>query len=143
MDECSSFETPFLYSNKDYYIRAVRLNMIRKNGEIKDCVFKSKKGGVSVTRSNDDLYNCAMKYMETHFEGIMLAFQERVCVEVDIFEKHSPTPGHNLHHWELYGSKSEIELSDSQINAIIDEIYSCDKNNELYDHKNIIKPIRC
>ena len=53
----NSFEIPFDYSERDKYIRAVRFNLIRPNGEIKAGAFKSKKGGVSVTRSDDLLLN--------------------------------------------------------------------------------------
>lgn len=49
----NSIEVLFDYSEADRYIRAIRFNLLRRNGEVKDGAFKSKKGGVSVTRSND------------------------------------------------------------------------------------------
>ena len=122
MDAYSSFEIPFQYSDQDCYIRAIGLNMIRRNGEIKDSAFKSKKGGVSVTRSNDDLFDYAIAYMKSHFDGVMASFMENVCPVAGIYEQHSPSPGHNHHHWELYGSAEKIELTDDQIDKIIDGI---------------------
>ena len=122
MGTYNSFEIPFQYSNQDHYIRAIRLNMIRRNGEIKDSAFKSKKGGVSVTRSNDELFDYAISYMKSHFDGVMASFSARICSAADIYESHSPSPGHNLHHWELYGSTEGTELTDDQIDMIMDGI---------------------
>ena len=119
MESYNSFEIPFQYSDCDQYIRAIRLNMIRRNGEIKDSAFKSKKGGVSVTRSNQNLFDYAIAYMKSHFDGVMASFAEDICPTSGIFEKPSPSPGHNIHHWELYGSSEETELTDEQIDKII------------------------
>ena len=119
MEEYSSFELPFQYSDQDHYIRAVRENMIRKNGDIKGCAFKSRNGGASVTRSNRELLEYAIGYMKAHFDGVMAVFEEKLCAKVRIYEKYSPSLGHNLHHWELYGDIEESALSDEQIDSII------------------------
>ncbi|SEQ07278.1 hypothetical protein SAMN02910369_01130 [Lachnospiraceae bacterium NE2001] len=63
MDIYNSFEIPFQYSNDDKYIRAIRFNMIRRNGDIKISAFKSNRGGVSVTRSYDKHMKYATDYM--------------------------------------------------------------------------------
>ena len=122
MDAYSSFETPFQYSEKDCYIRAIRENMIRKNGDIKRSAFISNRGGVSVTRSNDELYEEAMGYMKTHFHGYMGVFSTEICDFAEIVQKHKPSPGHNAHHWELFGDENGAELSTMQIAAIIEHI---------------------
>lgn len=123
MDAYNSFDIAYKYSDTDCYIRAVRLNMIRRNGEIKDAAFKSRKGGVSVTRSNEELLEYALAYMKSHFDGVMAKFPVTVCKEASIFEKHSPSQGHNMHHWELYGSQKEDGLSDEQIDTLINSVY--------------------
>ena len=120
MHEFSSFEIQFDQTDDDKYIRAVRFNLIRRNGDIKAGAFKSNRGGVSVTRTNNVLLNRALAYMKSHFEGEQVAFPVTVCSENDIYEKHSPSPGHNLNHWELYGDKNLNALSDEQIDALID-----------------------
>ena len=120
MSEFSSFEAPFECSEHDKYIRAIRFNLIRRNGEIKAGAFKSNRGGVSVTRSNEILLNWALSYMKSHFEGEMAVFPTRVCGENGICERHSPSPGHNIHHWELYGDESLNPLTDEQMDAIVD-----------------------
>lgn len=122
MEKYSSFEIPFEYSDNDGFIRAIRLNMIRKNGEIKTSAFKSNKGGVSVTRYNPDVYEYAIGYMNSHFEGIMATFPCLICNKNNIITVHNPTKGHNLHHWELYGSEQKTALSVEQIIAIINSI---------------------
>ncbi|MBR1685404.1 MAG: hypothetical protein IJ708_09740 [Clostridia bacterium] len=122
MGAYSSFETPFQYSDQDNYIRAIRENMIRKNGDIKRSAFRSKRGGVSVTRSNDELYDEAIGYMKTHFQGYMGVFQTSVCDSAEIAQMHKPSPGHNAHHWELFGDEDGAELSTMQIAAIIVKI---------------------
>lgn len=119
MGEFSSFETPFEYADDDRYIRAVRHNMIRRNGEIKASAFKSNRGGVSVTRCNDNVFEIAIAFMKKRFEGRMAVFSRMACREADIFEKHSPSPGHNIHHWELFGNREEKELSNDQIAVLI------------------------
>ena len=119
MAELSSFEIPFQYSESDQYIRAIRYNLIRKNGEIMPGAFKSRRGGVSVTRTNESIKEYALAYMNAHFEGIKVTFSRTVCDEYSISETHSPSPGHNLHHWELYGDTEESDLSDIQILALI------------------------
>ena len=116
----NSFELPFQYSKNDTYIRAIRRNMIRKNGEIKISAFKSNKGGVSVTRTNDAVFDKAMAYMLLHFEGLMASFPVIVCKQNAIHEEHSPSPGHNLHHWELYGDQNHEEMTPGQIAAVIE-----------------------
>ena len=93
--------------------------MIRPNGVIKISAFKSNKGGVSVTRSNDRYLQDALTYMKSHFERRMAVFQRTVCCRTGVNEKYFPSPGHNLHHWELYGSEEETELSQHQIVEII------------------------
>ena len=115
----NSFEQDFRYSEDDSYIRAVRFNMIRKNGDIKVSAFKSNHGGVSVTRTNEIVYEKAMAYMRSYFEGIMALFPVRTCADNDIFEIHSPSPGHNMHHWELFGDSQKNELTLKQIMAIL------------------------
>lgn len=122
MDAYSSFETPFQYSDNDSYIRAIRENMIRKNGDIKRSAFRSNRGGVSVTRCNDELYDEAMGYMKTHFSGYMGIFKTQVCDSAGIFQTHKPSPGHNAHHWELFGNEEREELSTMQIGSIIENI---------------------
>ena len=122
MPAYNSFEVPFDYSNTDKYIRAIRFNMLRRNGEVKAGAFKSKKGGVFVTRSNDLLMAMAMSYMKVRFEGVMAVFPKSICDDTNIFEKHSPSPGHNLHHWELYGNIEYDELTEEQIDALIDTL---------------------
>ena len=124
MDAYSSFETPFQYSDNDSYIRAIRENMIRKNGDVKRCAFRSNRGGVSVTRSSDGLFDEAMGYMKTHFQGYMGVFDVKICDMLEIIQKHKPSAGHNAHHWELYGDEDESELTTMQIAAIIE-------NNEI------------
>ena len=119
MDTFSSFETPFQYSDNDEYIRAIRFNMIRKNGDIKISAFKSNRGGVSVTRCNNTVYEKAMAYMLSNFEGAMASFPVMICKENSIYEKHCPSPGHNLHHWELYGDPQSGELTLAQITALV------------------------
>lgn len=116
---CSSFEIPFVQSDNDKYIRAVRLNLIRRNGDISACAFKSNRGGVSVTRSNSALLDRALLYMKLFFEGKMAVFPVALCAKEHIYEKHSPSLGHNLHHWELYGDSDLSPLSDEQIDALI------------------------
>ena len=120
MSEYSSFEATFDPSSRDSYIRAVRFNLIRRNGEIKASAFKSNSGGVSVTRSNEILLNRALSYMKSHFEGEMAVFPTVVCGKNGVYEKHSPSPRHNLHHWELYGDEGLNPLTDEQIDAIVD-----------------------
>ena len=120
MDTYDSFEYPFQYSDTDRYIRAVRFNLIRRNGQIKISAFKSNRGGVSVTRTNTTVYEKAMAYMWSHFEGEMVSFDVNVCKENDIYEKHSPSPGHNHHHWELYGDSEHNPLNEKQIAAILE-----------------------
>ena len=120
MSKYSSFETQFELSDCDKYIRAVRFNLIRRNGEIKAGAFKSNNGGVSVTRSNELLLNRALTYMKSHFEGEMAVFPTIICRENKIFEKHSPSPGHNFNHWELYGNDSLNPLTDEQIDTLVD-----------------------
>ena len=119
MDTFSSFEFPFRYSDDDSYIRAIRFNMIRRNGEIKISAFKSNRGGVSVTRTNDAVYDKAMGYMMSNFEGTMAVFPVKVCKDYLIYEEHSPSHGHNFHHWKLYGDAAYNELSMIQIIALI------------------------
>ena len=121
MDEYSNFELPFDYSDEDKYIRAIRFNLIRPNGDIKISAFKSNKGGLSVTRSNEKYLEYALNYMRVHFEGMMAIFPTIVCKINGIYEKHSPSEGHNLHHWELYGDETESALTSTQIMAIIKE----------------------
>lgn len=118
----SSFEAPFEYSENDQYIRAIRNYLLRRNGEVKAGAFKSHKGGVSVTRTNMVLLNFALSYMNAHFEGEMAIFPEKACKEACIYEKHSPSPGHNIHHWELYGDPELTELTEEQIDALIDSL---------------------
>lgn len=120
MSEFSSFETPLEYSDYDKYIRAIRFNLIRRNGEISAGAFKSNRGGVSVTRSNEILLNRALSYMKSHFEGEMAVFPTKVCSKNGVYEKHSPSSHRNLHHWELYGDKNLDPLTDEQIDAIVD-----------------------
>lgn len=115
----NSFDVPIEYSESDQYIRAIRFNSIRSNGDIKISAFKSNKGGVSVTRSNDRYLQDALIFMKSHFEGRMAVFHRTVCDLTGVYEKHSPSPGHNLHHWELYGSEENTELSLHQIAEII------------------------
>ena len=122
MAGCSRFEVLFDYSDADQYIRAIRFNFIRRNGEVKAGAFKSKKGGVSVTRSNDLLMELALSYMKMHFEGEMAVFPASICTFANIFEKHSPNPGHNLHHWELYGNSNFEELTEEQIDVLTDTL---------------------
>ena len=119
MAELNSFEIPFEYKAEDSYIRAIRFNLIRKNGEILPGAYKSKRGGVSVTRTNEKVKEIAVTYMKSHFEGNMALFSRTVCDEFDIYEQHSPSPNHNLHHWELYGNPDKAELSDEQILQLI------------------------
>ena len=61
-------------------------------------------------------------HMNMHFEGKMAIFPETVCVDANIFEMHSPTPGHNLHHWELYGNSQHDALAEEQIDALSEAI---------------------
>lgn len=117
----STFDVQIEYSGTDQYIRAIRFNMIRANGNIKISAFKSNKGGVSVTRSNECFLEDALTYMKSNFEGRMAVFARTVCDNAEIFEKHSPSLGHNTHHWELYGNAQYDELSLSQIVEIIKE----------------------
>ena len=98
------------------------LNMIRRNGEIKISAFKSNRGGVSVTRCNQDTYEYAMRYMNSNFEGMMGEFPCSICDKHNVYAFHSPSEGHNLHHWELYGSEQKTDLSIEQILAIINSI---------------------
>ena len=119
MQEFNSFETPFEYSERDRYIRAVRFNLIRRNGEIKAGAFKSNRGGVSVTRSNDVLFNRALSYMKLNFEGKMAVFPVKICSMASIFEKHSPSKS-NIHHWELCGGIDCSGLNEEQIDQLID-----------------------
>ncbi|GEM_PF-4182288 len=121
MAEYSSFELPFDYTDQDQYIRAIRYHFIRRNGDIKAGAFKSHNGGVSVTRSNDLLLSRALTYMKAHFEGRMAVFPQASCASAEIFEKYSPSPGHNLHHWELFGNRECGELTEEQIDTLIDE----------------------
>lgn len=118
----NSFEVPFDYSEADRYIRAIRFNLLRRNGEVKAGAFKSKKGGVSVTRSNDLLMQIALYYMKKHFEGVMAVFPVQICEDNYIYEEHSPSPGYNLHHWELYGNSQYEELTEEQIDALTDAL---------------------
>ena len=120
MGTYNSFELPFQYSENDMYIRAIRRNMIRRTGEIKISAFKSNKGGVSVTRTNDVVLDKAITYMLLHFEGMMASFPVTVCKKNNIHEVHSPSPGYNLHHWELYGDLQRNEMTIAQIAAIIE-----------------------
>lgn len=122
MDAYNSFEIPFQYSDKDSYIRAIRENMIRKNGDIKRSAFRSNRGGVSVTRCNEELYDDAIGYMKTHFQGYMGIFQTKECDLAEIVQIHKPSPGHNIHHWELFGDENGNELTTMQISAIIETI---------------------
>ena len=119
MAELNSFELPFEYAVTDTYIRAIRFNQLRKNGEIMPGAFHSKRGGVSVTRTNDAVWEYAFAYMKAHFEGVMATFPRTVCDDNAIFEKHNPSPGHNLHHWELYGNSNLSCLTDEQVIALI------------------------
>ena len=59
--------------------------------------------------------------MKSNFEGLMAVFVCSVCAKSRIYEKYSPSPGYNLHHWELFGDKELSSLSDEQIGTIIDE----------------------
>ena len=120
MNMYNSFEEPFEYSIEDHYIRAIRFNMIRRNGEIKISAFKSNRGGVSVTRTSNAVFAYAVSYMKAHFEGVMAMFPVKTCKDNDIYEKHSPSPGHNMHHWELYGDSQERELSVPQMVALME-----------------------
>lgn len=122
MHEFDSFEMPFEYKDSDKYIRAIRDNLIRKNGEIKAGAFKTNKGGVSVTRCNDSVLDYALKYMEFHFEGVMAVFPRMVYLNSNIYEKYSPSQGYNKHHWELYANKNRDALSEEQIDAIIEAV---------------------
>lgn len=113
------FSCTFKYSQDDSYIRAIRPDYIRRNGEIKAAAFKSNRGGVSVTRTNEAHMEEALDFMRFNFQGKMGVFSRAVCDQTQIEEVHSPTPGYNEHHWELYGNSSMVPLSGEQILEIV------------------------
>ena len=121
MDGFYSFNDKFEPAGNDTFIRAIRTYFIRENGDISVSAFKCRNGGVSVTRSNNELMAKAISFMKYNFEGAMACFPVLLCCGSGITSVHKPS-WINENHWELFGDGNLSRLSERQIEDIINGI---------------------
>ena len=121
MSDYSVFHDEIIPSQSDEYIRAVYNHFFDRNGCIVSATFKSSRGGVSVTRSNESVAHNAMCYMKQNYQGKMAVFPVASCGRLSIHDEYEPSP-YNSNHWGLYGDTEHNDLSNRQIAGLIDSV---------------------